>query len=541
MKFQILHVSVFFFFGFPLLAQGLLVMDDFEGNGTIDSWYGDDCQIDASFNNPFMSSGNISNKVLRYHDVGGQYANIGFNVANDFNLKDQHTFQLKIYIPSNFLTGNQVNQVSLKLQNGQMDTPWITQSEVIKSVTLDQWQTISFNFKTDDYYNFDPNSPPPTERSDFNRVLIQVNGENNNDHVLAFIDDFSYDGTITPDPVYDQLIWSDEFEMDGPIDPDKWFHQTIIPNGESWYNGEIQHYTDRLENSEVKDGILKITALKESYTDQGQNKNYTSARLNSKFAFTYGLVEIRAKLPKGVGTWPALWMLGKNINENGAYWESQGYGTTPWPTCGEIDIMEHWGNNQDYVTSATHTPSSFGGTINVGGQFIDNASEEFHVYKLQWTPEKLVFSVDDQVHFTYNPQDKNNETWPFDADQYFIFNVAILPEIEQDFTQSSMDIDYIRVYQQANTSSIETLSENSVKVFPNPFDDRIYIQFQNQINSEELALKMYSLSGELILENKFKRLGNQVIIDDLRHLTKGFYLIQFKLDEDVHQIKVSKI
>jgi beta-glucanase (GH16 family) len=140
-----------------------------------------------------------------------------------------------------------------------------------------------------------------------------------------------------------------------------------LPLPDGWFNGEIQHYTDREENSYQENGRLHLVAQRERFTDQGVTKNFTSARLNSKFAFTYGRVDIRAKLPTGVGTWPALWMLGRNIDEDGAYWENQGFGTTPWPACGEIDIMEHWGDNQNYVSSAMHTPSSFGGTVNVGG------------------------------------------------------------------------------------------------------------------------------------------------------------------------------
>ena len=137
------------------------------------------------------------------------------------------------------------------------------------------------------------------------------------------------------DPVYDELVWSDEFDEDGALDNSKWFHQTELPNGDSWFNGEIQHYTDRLDNTYVEDGIMNLVAKAETFIDQGVTKNYTSARLNSKFAFTYGRVEVRAKLPTGVGTWPAIWMLGKNISENGAYWDNEGFGTTNWPACGE--------------------------------------------------------------------------------------------------------------------------------------------------------------------------------------------------------------
>lgn len=248
----------------------------------------------------------------------------------------------------------------------------------------------------------------------------------------------------------DVLLWSDEFDTDGAIDDTKWFHQTKLPAGGSWYNGEIQHYTDRLDNTYVSNGILYLVAKKENFTDQGYMKQYTSARLNSKYVLQYGRIAIRAKLPTGIGTWPALWMLGQNITEDGGYWANS-HGTTPWPACGEIDIMEHWGTNQNYVQSAMHTPSSFGGTVNHGGQSIPTVSTEFHTYELDWNAERMIFSVDGVVHYTYNPEIKDANTWPYDAPQYFLFNIAIQPSIAASFTEDAMEIDYIRVYEATAT------------------------------------------------------------------------------------------
>lgn len=121
------------------------------------------------------------------------------------------------------------------------------------------------------------------------------------------------------DVVYTDLVWSDEFETNGAINSTKWHHQTQLPNGGSWFNGEVQHYTNLITNSFVNEGFLTIKAIKEPYTNQGVTKQYTSARLNSKFAFLYGRVDIRAKIPTNQGTWPALWMLGKNVNETGGF------------------------------------------------------------------------------------------------------------------------------------------------------------------------------------------------------------------------------
>ena len=244
------------------------------------------------------------------------------------------------------------------------------------------------------------------------------------------------------------LVWADEFNGSGPIDETKWFHQTQIPPGGSWWGGIIQHYTDREANSYQKDGYLNLVAKKETLEIQGETKNYSSARLNSKFAFTYGRVEFRAKLPKGSGTWPAIWMLNKNIDEDGAYWDNEGFGTTKWPNCGEIDIMEHWGKNQDYVSSALHNGSSYGGQVkNVGGRIVENVSTEFHIYTLDWTAEKMIFSVDGIEHYTYEPAVKNKDTWPYDTDYYIIMNIAIEADIDPDFVESPMVVDYIRVYQ----------------------------------------------------------------------------------------------
>lgn len=248
--------------------------------------------------------------------------------------------------------------------------------------------------------------------------------------------------------VFNTLVWSDEFDGTGKLDSEKWYHQTQLPPGGSWWGGLIQHYTDRETNTYLADGYMHLVAKKESFKDQGVTKQYTAARLNSKFAFTYGKVEVRAKLPKGSGTWPAIWMLNTNINENGAYWDNKGFGKVMWPACGEIDILEHWGKNQDYVQSAVHTASSYGDQVkNIGGRAIKGVSDDFHTYTITWSKEKMVFEVDGIPHYEYAPAIKNDDTWPFDNDYYLIFNIAIEPDIDPNFTESSMLVDYIRIFQ----------------------------------------------------------------------------------------------
>ena len=293
------------------------------------------------------------------------------------------------------------------------------------------------------------------------------------------------------DVVYNDLVWSDEFDQQGPINPVKWHHQTQIPAGGSWFNNEVQHYTNRLVNSFVSDGALNIVAKKETFTDQNVTKQYTSARLNSKYAFRYGRVDIRAKAPNAAGTWPALWLLGKNVNEDGAYFDAQ-YGTTSWPACGELDIMEHgiFPNQPiNYIGSAIHTPSSFGNTINKGGIQASDISQNYHVYTMNWSPNQITFLLDGVAYYTYNPAIKNADTWPFDKEQYLIFNIAMggfASPIPPNFNQESMIIDYVRVYQNVNpdtqppanfTASVGDLTNSTVELKLNATDNSGIIQY----------------------------------------------------------------
>ena len=497
------------------------INEDFESANPQYPWFADDAQMNLHFSNPFQNSSNNSAYVLEYEDVGGAFANVGFDYQENFDLSGTHEFSLMIYVPSSSISGNSPNQISLKLQNANLGSPWSTQTEIIKSIDLDQWQALTFDFNNDNYINLDPNSPPPSQRSDLNRLILQVNGENNNNTVTAYIDNFTYTSDAQPadddnDPVFDDLVWQDEFNYTGALDPNKWFHQTQLPEGDSWFNGEIQHYTDRIDNAEVSNGTLNIKAKAETFTDQGVTKNYTSARLNSKFAFTYGKVEIKAKLPTGVGTWPALWLLGQNIDEDGAYWDNQDFDTTPWPACGEIDIMEHWGDNQDYVSSAIHTPSSFGGTVNHGGQTVNGASNDFHVYTMIWTQDDIEFQVDGVTHYTYDPSVQDDATWPFDEPQYLLFNVAILPNISPSFTQSDLEIDYVRVYQE--TLGNDTIRDkDDVKVYPNPVSDILQVKGLPQGTSYTI----YNTLGQKVKQGKMN--NDQIEVSEL---SKGIYYLK---------------
>lgn len=231
--------------------------------------------------------------------------------------------------------------------------------------------------------------------------------------------------------VIQSLVWSEEFNVDGAPDATKWGYDIGTGSG-GWGNAELEYYTNRPVNSIVQGGVLKITAIKENYS----GSTYTSARLLSKdkFSFKYGKVEISAKLPAGVGTWPALWMLGDDI------------GTTGWPGCGEIDIMEHRGSELNKIFGTFHYPGHSGGNADGATFTIANATTAFHKYSLDWSATSIKIYVDDVLIHSL----ANSNAVPFNHNFFFILNVAMgggfAGPVDPAFTSATMEVDYIRVY-----------------------------------------------------------------------------------------------
>lgn len=293
------------------------------------------------------------------------------------------------------------------------------------------------------------------------------------------------------------LVWNDEFDYTGAPNTSKWHHQTYPPVGDSWFNNEKQHYTSRLENSYVSNGSLKIKAIKESYQDptSGSTKQYTAARLNSKYAFKYGRMEVKAKLPAAQGTWPAIWTLGKNISENGAYWQTQGFGNTAWPTCGEIDIMEQDGDKSK-TSGAFHFPDSNGNhTYTFNYLSVSNTESSWHVYAMDWSSETIELSVDDVVFHTLN----NAQNAYFDNEHFILLNIAMGGQlggtIPNNFTSDIMEIDYVRVYQLQPLSSDVIENQNiSVSIYPNRLTGQFYVEAANIINE----IVIYDLKGRRV-------------------------------------------
>ena len=244
------------------------------------------------------------------------------------------------------------------------------------------------------------------------------------------------------------LVWADEFEEDGTPDPEKWHPQVLPPLEGGWYNGELQHYTARPENASVSDGTLKIVARREAYTIEGSTRSFTSARLNSRYAFTYGRVEVRARLPASAGTWPAIWTLGANIDERGNAFGST-YGSVGWPACGEIDIMEQRGWDKATTLAYFHWGNTKTGAYESEGSTLANpdAVTAFHVYTLVWTEAALTVWVDDQLVHTL----ENTAARPYDNPHYLLLNLAVGGnlggEVPASFTEDTLEIDYVRIYQ----------------------------------------------------------------------------------------------
>jgi len=247
------------------------------------------------------------------------------------------------------------------------------------------------------------------------------------------------------DPDYqgsgETLVWSDEFNSTN-INMSNWTFET---GANGWGNNELQNYTNG-DNAHIEDGKLVITAKK--LDDNKVAGSYTSARMISlgKQEFTYGRMEIRAKLPSGTGIWPAIWMLGANINSVG------------WPACGEIDIMEYVGYQPDVVHATVHTTVGSGSNGDGSSVTLPTAEEEFHVYGLLWNENELVFYTDspENVTHTYAPITKTADNWPFNQSQFFILNVAVGGDwggaqgIDNTIFPQRMEIDYVRIYQETN-------------------------------------------------------------------------------------------
>jgi len=257
-----------------------------------------------------------------------------------------------------------------------------------------------------------------------------------------------------------ELVWSDEFDGTGLPDSSRWDYEEGFVR-----NHELQYYTRaRRENARVEGGMLVIEARKEKfenpkYDPRAKSSNwraarqfadYTSASLvtKGKASWRYGRFEIRAKLPTGRGTWPAIWTLGTNMDKVG------------WPACGEIDIMENVGFDPDVIHANVHT-TKYNHVLNThkGSKItVPKPYADFHVYALEWFPDRLDFFVDEKKYFTFQNESAGKEVWPFDEPQYLLLNIAIGGEwggqhgIDDSIFPQRLVVDYVRVFRLKSSS-----------------------------------------------------------------------------------------
>jgi beta-glucanase (GH16 family) len=235
-----------------------------------------------------------------------------------------------------------------------------------------------------------------------------------------------------------KLVWNDEFDTDGQPDDTKWGYDI---GGSGWGNNELQYYTSDSVNVRVTNGKLEIEA---QYYPNLETK-YTSARLvtRDKGDWKYGRIAVKAKIPSGLGTWPAIWMLSTD-------WEYGG-----WPASGEIDIMEHVGYDQNKIHGSVHTQAYYHKIGTQKSEQIINStvSTKFHEYSIEWDAEKIDFFVDDYKYFSFANEHKTFAEWPFDKRFHLILNLAFGGDwggakgIDNTIFPVKMEVEYVRVYE----------------------------------------------------------------------------------------------
>jgi beta-glucanase (GH16 family) len=299
-----------------------------------------------------------------------------------------------------------------------------------------------------------------------------------------------------------ELIWSDEFSGSS-LNTNNWSYE--FGNG-GWGNNEWQYYTNASENSEVSDGMLKITARHEG---TGATE-YTSARIITKglFEFEYGKVEARMKLPLGQGLWPAFWTLGANIDE------------VSWPECGEIDIMEHVSN--EYMThGAVHWENN---GHSYTGNGVNTDPTQFHVYGIVWEENLIRWYLDGVQFYQFTIQAPNNTDDAFRHPMFLLLNMAIggnwpgYPDATTPFP-ASMLVDYVRVYQPATLSNVEAVETPQVLIYPNPAAYELTVE-NVQVPAE---YSIVDASGKCV--QRFKSTGVKTSVD-ISSLAAGNYTLE---------------
>jgi beta-glucanase (GH16 family) len=325
------------------------------------------------------------------------------------------------------------------------------------------------------------------------------------------------------------LVFSDEFNYEGAPDQDHWNYET---GAGGWGNNELQNYTDSRDNSYVSEGTLKIHAKK------SLGGSWTSARMVTagKASWLYGRFDIRAKLPEGVGTWPAIWMMPETSTYGG------------WPSSGEIDIMEHVGYDLGNVHGSVHTEAYNHkiGTQKSGSISVPDAHTNFHVYSVEWTPDDITWYVDGVKYYTFNNENKTYKEWPFDHAFFLILNIAIggdwggVEGVDPNMTEAIMEVDYVRVYKNAlpffDVRGSDTAENGQEVTFSVPGIDGITYQWSIPEDAEiiaghgssEILVRWGNSSGEVsctMISQCEEKTGNPIDVQLVKRPDSAPYVV----------------
>ncbi len=328
------------------------------------------------------------------------------------------------------------------------------------------------------------------------------------------------------------LIWSDEFNIDGQPDSSQWSFDTA-GNAWDWGNNEKQNYTsEAAKNCWIENGSLIIEARKEqtSTSVDKETKEYSSARLRTKGKgdWLQGRFEIRAKLPKGVGTWPAIWMLPTDDSYGG------------WPHSGEIDIMEAIGSEPETHYSTVWCTNSEDSDGDGDTLRVADHSEQFHTYIMEWNSDSLSFWVDSSHVHSYHNKQTSEKQWPFDKRFHLLLNLAVGGDWETQVDSASfparLEVDYVRVYQPYYEAGINSTGMIHGSLWMKQVKDGIQI---NQNESSFASIELYHLNGQLISKRDLGFIGEGVqYIPFNKQLASGSYLVKVLTSDGNGEMKI---
>lgn len=449
--------------------------------------------------------------------------------TTDKNIKSRITSQIQN------IDDTTHNKILYKLKNQGYSSDFYAFNVVNADLTSSKNISVTINYLQSKYantvlkvYNYDKST---------NTFKCLGNVESGSDSVTFNTDTLGVHFiALNSAPVYDNdnntIIYNENFNYTGLPNSNDWSYDT---GNWGFGNDELQYYTAYdLDNANVSNGNLNITALKENY----QGSEYTSARLVSKNSYLYGKFEIRAKLPSGAGTWPAIWMLPTN-NEYGS-----------WPNSGEIDIMEHVGKNPGTIHGSLHTTlNNFkAGTEITSTTSVSDCATAYHTYGLEWTPEYINISVDGKIYFTLNRNHYNYKesykNWPFDKEFQLILNLAIGGnwggDVDNSIFPQTMSVDSIKIYDlgldKYSLNKTTTPYEIESNVFQSSFND--LSGFSTFVQNHVSKCDIYSKWGLGVLD--IANSGNddwdiQLIKDNLTLEDGKTYKYSFKIKSTLYR------